>query len=65
MPELNGKDTFLELKKINPDIKAILCSGFNLKEQEDSFKELGIKQFLEKPFTLAVLAKVLWEHINN
>jgi signal transduction histidine kinase/HAMP domain-containing protein len=65
MPEITGLETFMELKKINPLIKAIICSGFNLTEQEDYFKSVGIKGFTEKPYTLIKLSKVIYEFINE
>jgi len=61
MPELSGPQTLEELKKINPNVVAILCSGFAMAENEASITSTGFKAFLEKPFTLMKLSKVVWD----
>jgi len=30
MPEMNGRETFLAMRRINPDIRALLSSGYSL-----------------------------------
>ena len=56
MPGLSGKDTYLELKKINPELKVIIASGFRQDKRIDIALELGA-EFIQKPFTLLDLAK--------
>jgi len=51
MPEMNGKECFIELKKINPEIKVVLSSGFSREEDIELMRSLGIKGFIRKPFT--------------
>ena len=52
LPGMNGKETFVELKKINKDINVVLTTG--LSEDEDSMElnSLGIKGILAKPYGL-------------
>jgi len=49
MPGLNGKDTFAALKRVNPQIKAILLSGFSLNELAQETLQSGVMEFLGKP----------------
>jgi len=52
MPDLTGKDLLQELKKIRPDLRTILCTGFSSKIDEDRAKQQGIDAFCMKPFDL-------------
>ena len=50
MPEMTGSELAVELLKIRPDIPVILLSGYSKKISEEGVKELGIREFLYKPF---------------
>jgi len=50
MPELNGEETFREMKKINADIKAIISSGYMQDYGFEALSELGVIDVLQKPF---------------
>ncbi|MFK5926398.1 MAG: PAS domain S-box protein [Desulfuromusa sp.] len=52
MPELCGKDLIQELKKIRPDLRTILCTGFSSKIDADRAKQQGIDAFCMKPLDL-------------
>jgi PAS domain S-box-containing protein len=61
MPKMGGKETYLALKKINPDIKTILASGFS---QDTVVREIlgaGVNGFIHKPFTTTELSKKIRE----
>ncbi len=51
MPNKNGKDTFYELKKINPELKVIICSGFSMNVEVSELLADGAACFVQKPFT--------------
>ncbi|MCX8058304.1 MAG: cache domain-containing protein [Spirochaetes bacterium] len=55
MPGLSGKDTFLELKKINKNVKVIMISGFTEDEKIKDCIENGVYGFISKPFEINVL----------
>lgn len=61
MPKMDGKETYLKLKKINPDIKAILASGFSEDAVVQEILYAGINSFIHKPFTVAELSKKIRE----
>jgi len=51
MPGLDGLQTFNALKEINPEIKAIILSGYTLNKKIEQTLENGAKAFLQKPCT--------------
>ena len=59
MPELNGKDAFIKMKEINPDIVALISSGYSIDGTAQEVIDLGARGFIKKPFT----KKELNEHI--
>jgi PAS domain S-box-containing protein len=59
MPKLDGIEVFSKMRKINPNIKAFLCSGYNEKQISKKYKHLGLIGFIQKPYTLNFLIKIL------
>jgi len=58
MPVMNGVETFKALKKINPDVKVILTSGYSADEVKLNFDDSNdLMGFLEKPFTAQALSE--------
>lgn len=55
MPGLGGKEVFTELRKINPDVRVILCSGYSSHEDLDYLWNIGLNGFVKKPFTIGQL----------
>lgn len=64
MPEMGGIQIYRLLKEINPQIKVILSSGHVIDEKEN-FKELGISDFLDKPFRMSEMAKMVRNTIDT
>lgn len=59
MPVMNGKDVFFELRKINPDSKIIISSGYTRDENIDSLFSEGLSGFIRKPFKFNELNKLI------
>jgi len=59
MPEMTGDRFVQEILKIRPDIPAILCTGYSEKIDKQKAKEMGIRQYIEKPIKRSVLAKMV------
>jgi len=59
MPEMDGGDAFLEMRKINPDIKAILSSGYSINGNVQKILDYGIKAFVGKPFNRVELSETI------
>ena len=61
MPHMDGKQTFGELRRIRPEIKVILCSGYNEQDATRYFTGTGLAGFIQKPYDLLTLRKKLME----
>ena len=59
MPDLNGRQVLEQLKKIRPDIKVILSSGYSLSGLGAHTREAGGDGFIQKPYHIDQLAEVL------
>ena len=57
MPHLDGEETFRELRRLRPDVRVILSSGYNEQETTDRFAGKGLAGFLQKPYGLRPLGE--------
>jgi CheY-like chemotaxis protein len=65
MPRMNGEETFRELRRLQPNVRTILCSGYSEKEAADRFSGQGIAGFLQKPFGLDSISARLSEVLGG
>ena len=61
MPQLDGEQTFRELRLLKPDVKVIISSGYNEHEVTQMFGGDGLPGFIQKPYTLAEVGRKLRE----
>jgi CheY-like chemotaxis protein len=59
MPRMGGKDAFLALRRINPQVKVLLVSGYSVEGEAQMLLQEGAKGFLQKPFRRAELAQAV------
>jgi len=59
MPSMNGWDAFKEMKKINPEIKALLISGFARDELLEQARQEGLLGFVKKPIEVIALSQAV------
>ncbi len=59
MPEMNGKETYAALSKINPDVCVILSSGYSIDGEAQEVLDKGAKTFIGKPYGKAELSRIL------
>jgi signal transduction histidine kinase/CheY-like chemotaxis protein len=57
MPGISGKETFIELKQINPEVKILLASGFIKDDRIQDLLNLGLEDFIQKPFDFIELSE--------
>lgn len=55
MPHLDGEQTFGELRRIQPDVRVVLMSGYSQPESVARFAGQGLAGFVQKPFSLDTL----------
>ncbi len=61
MPNMNGEETFRELRRRSPDLRIVLMSGFNAKESVARFPCQDFAGFIQKPFDAEALLTKLRE----
>jgi len=52
MPEMNGLETFVKLKKLNPDIKVLLSTGYSIDAKAQKMLKNGCKGYILKPYSV-------------
>jgi two-component system cell cycle sensor histidine kinase/response regulator CckA len=57
MPEMNGGDVYDKIKKINPNIKVLLSSGYSVEGQAGKILARGCDGFIQKPFHMGQLSQ--------
>ncbi len=64
MPNMGGGETYDRLKKINPNIKVVLSSGYAIDGEATKILERGCNGFIQKPFNVPELSQklgqILW-----
>ncbi len=65
MPKRSGKETFIELKKMDPGVKVLVSSGFRSDSRIDEVLKMGAQGFLQKPYTIEQLSVELAKVIKS
>ncbi len=65
MPRKSGKETLQEMKKIDPDVKVLLNSGFRRDERVEAVMKLGVSGFIEKPYTKKELLRAVYNILKS
>ena len=64
MPLMGGGETYDRFKKMDPDIKVLLSSGYSIDGQAREILDRGCNGFIPKPFDLIELSKKLREILD-
>ena len=59
MPGMTGVELSRRMLQIRPDIPIILCTGYSSTASETAAKSLGVKEFVFKPISIRVLARLI------
>lgn len=59
MPKQGGRETFLALKELNPEVKVIICSGYSVNSEVQFLLDHGAISFLKKPFYKEDLSRTI------
>jgi PAS domain S-box-containing protein len=59
MPGLSGDETFGELRKLRPDLKVVLTSGYSEQDATNRFVGQGLAGFIQKPFEMDRLVSAI------
>lgn len=64
MPEMDGPETFRALRRIRPDLKAFLSSGYIIDDEVRDILDEGMNGFIQKPYRLHELAWTVANALN-
>jgi DNA-binding NarL/FixJ family response regulator len=53
MPKLGGRETYLRLKQMNPDIRALFATGYGIDDQTQELLATGVLGIIKKPYEMA------------
>jgi len=59
MPHMDGEEAFRELRRIKPDVRVVISSGYNEHEISERFLGKGLAGFIQKPYTMGALSEAL------
>jgi len=65
MPHMGGEEAFRELRRIQPDVKVILCSGYGMQDATQFFIGQGLAGFLQKPYKMSALKETLAQLLGS
>ena len=65
MPKLDGLAAYDEIRRINPDVKVIISSGYDEQETTGRFAGKGLAGFIKKPYRLSSLGTELTRVLND
>ena len=57
MPDMSGSETYNLLKSINPEVKVLLSSGYDIKGKASDLLKIGCNGFIQKPFDMEMLSQ--------
>jgi two-component system cell cycle sensor histidine kinase/response regulator CckA len=58
MTDMSGAECFAQLRAIRPDIKVILCTGYDRNHAVQELLNQGVAGFIQKPYDLDELAQI-------
>ena len=61
---MGGEECFYELRKLDPEVRAIVASGYDNDDMKRQFFEKGFLGYLTKPYRVPELGKVLKDAIG-
>ena len=65
MPRMNGEEAFAAIKRIRPDARIVLMSGYAEQDATERFGSRGLSGFIQKPYELATLREVIRAAMEN
>lgn len=52
MPEMNGIEALVQLRRLKPDLIAVMISAYGEPEDVETAEQLGVTRFFDKPFDI-------------
>ncbi|UCH97162.1 MAG: response regulator, partial [Candidatus Aminicenantes bacterium] len=64
-PGIDGLDTYKEILKLQPGIKAIITSGFSESDRVKEALKLGAGMYIKKPYTMEKIGMAVSRELGN
>jgi CheY-like chemotaxis protein len=64
MPGISGGETFDRLRKSDPDVRVLLCSGYSINGQAQNILDRGCNGFIQKPYKMSHLSQKIRELLD-
>ena len=61
MPVMGGRETFLALQEIDPDVVVLVTSGYSVAGEAQELLDRGARRFIQKPYRNADLIHAIRE----
>ena len=65
MPGLTGSDVARKVLEIRPEMPIVLCTGYSAMVKKETIEEIGVKEFIMKPFGAEKLFRVIRKALDN
>ena len=65
MPKMSGKETFIKLKKIDPDVRVVISTGYGDRVIDASLGKAAGDTFLQKPYQIEELSRIMRLTLNR
>ena len=59
MPFMDGAEALRQLRRLQPDLRVIICSGYDEQRVGNQFKGMGAVTFIQKPYQISDLSDKL------
>jgi CheY-like chemotaxis protein len=64
-PGIDGLETFKRIRRINPEQKAIIASGYAESKRVSRMQEMGAGTYIQKPYTLEKIGLAVREELDR
>jgi CheY-like chemotaxis protein len=65
MPGMGGKACLEQLRRLNPDVRVLVVSGYSVHSQAKGIRELGAAGFLNKPYRIFELLQAVRQALGG
>ncbi|MBT7699546.1 MAG: response regulator [Verrucomicrobia bacterium] len=65
MPVMNGRDTLIAMREMNPEVKAILATGYSLDANAQEILDEGALSYIQKPYRVDDLVQQIEQALNT
>ena len=64
LPNMDGNETYKKLKEIDPNIKVVVSTGYDLNNKVCELLSAGAVGFIQKPYHIDKLLGIVRQHIS-